>query len=153
MNPDTRNGETQIFASAEIYKRNIQALQKIKEQKDDLTSRGQRDSGLFDILQHHVAVAKGLAGEICQLLPPASAVSSEEKIVWSGNLSDLQFDFINGNKFRISGPNTIVLDNNYDDRPLDTVAVVVSKSAEPEDSAKYSTESLAGMEVKIFRLD
>lgn len=153
MQPEIRNEEAQFFNSVERYKKNIQALARIKEQKDSLASSGRRDSSLFDILHHHVAVAKGLAGEICQLLPSASAVSSEEKIIWSGNLSDLQFDFLNGNKFKITGPNAIVSENNYDDRSSDTVAVVVSKSAESEGSAEYSIASLAGMEVKIFRLE
>lgn len=154
MDTEVRPLEARIFDAVSKYKRKLEALQRIEDEKVNLAKVGRRDGSLFDILQVHVDAARGLGAEICQSLPPATSISSEDRVVWSGHLSDLQFDFLNGNTFIIRGQNSIVAENDYHaDDHHDNVSVVVSKAVATEASLNKSVESLFGIEVKIFRLD
>ena len=152
MRSERENNEGKIFGLVEKYTRHNKVLEEIQKDKGKFAATHTRSGEWFDIISNHVSVSQRLATGIAELLPEESGVSTEDQVVWSGHLSELEIVFLGGNRFKISGPNLSVVENADPAQRLpDEVSLAINRDIELSVNPNESIESLYGLPVKIYR--
>jgi hypothetical protein len=148
------NQEKKIFSLLDKYKNNNRVLADIEKKRAKLIAQGNRSNELFNVLEAHIEVADAVAEEIVELLPTQENITSGEKIIWRGRLSDLDFTFLGGNRFKILGKNLAI--DQYRDRSDESSGnLVVVTIVESDEVASLKEENYiptSETEVKIYRV-
>lgn len=152
MRSERENNEGKIFGLVDKYTRHNKVLEEIQKEKDQFAATHTRSGEWFDIISNHVSVSQSLAAEIAGLLPKETDISTEDQVVWSGHLSELEITFLGDNRFKIVGPNFAVRENADSVQKLsDEVSLVINRDIELPVNPNESIESLYGLPVKIYR--
>ena len=156
-NVDHENPEVQMFGLVERLKAAYSHLADILEKRISPAKRENKlagvepDSELRSATDSLLEMIDDLTEDIYQSLPSGEKISDQDKVVWSGSLRDLKFDYLGDNQFKIDGHNLLDKEDLAVDRTDHQVHVTTNKEVELSVEPLEHLETLTGIKVKIFR--
>ena len=155
---DHENPESQMFGLVERLNRaDAHLMDIVSKRTKPAKHEGQLVGEMPDLemsgaAESLIEVIDNIVDDIYKLLPSKENISDQEKVVWTGSLRDLMFEYLGDNHFKIEGLHLADRENIESGRTDDQVSVTISNEIELSVDPQEILEALTGTKTKIYRI-